>query len=301
MFKVVYDKLKDESGNTMIEATFVMTLSLIIVLLMLLFGFIFYQETLLQTVADDTARKIASTYTYTNKDPVTGYITTDSLRDQGFVDSMYFLTGENSGKDFKEEKEAKSLAKTLMNKKRLRACQSFEYNIDIRNSNMVFFQKEIVVSLEEKYSIPLLNMLGMNSSDGLITRKYTAKALCYDHIGAQSYYSTFAALAKNVGNLQLFKAIHYVVKTVKSVINGSSNLVSAFFEYKEGQTSSPSSNQGSSGAGHGGGCGRLDSDSGTSHGGGGGRLDNNNTTNGGSSTNIGSSGAEHGSGGGRIG
>ena len=298
MHKSILKRIKDESGNTFIEASFIMTISLIVLLLLILFGFIFYQESLLQTVADDTARRIASTYTYEKKDPVTGYITTANLRDQGLVDSMYYLTGERFGKDIKEEKEGKALAKALLNRKRLRACQSFDYSIDVRNSDAVLFQKEVVVTLEEKYSIPFLKMLGVNNPTGTITRKYSSKALCFDYVGAETYYSTLSAVSKNIGNLQLFKAVQYVVGIVTHMTNGSSNLVKAFFEFKQG-----ASTTGSSGGGHGSGGGRLDngsaSSSGTQHGGGGGTLGNN--TNGGSSTSIGSSGAAHGSGGGRIG
>ena len=196
---------------------------------------------------------------------------------------MYYLTGDSFGKDINEEKEGKALAKALLDRKRLRACQSFDYSIDVRNSDAVLFQKEVVVTLEEKYSIPFLKMLGVNNSTGTITRQYSSKSLCYDYVGAQSYYSTLSAVSKNIGNLQLFKAVQYVVGIVTHAANGTTNLVKAFFEFKQG-----ASTTGSSGSGHASGGGRHD----------GGSTDN---TNGGSSTNIGSSGAAHGSGGGRLG
>lgn len=165
--------LLNEEGNTVIEATFVVTICIIVVFVLLVIGFIFYQENLLQSVANQTANGIARTYPYSKKDPVTGYIGENNLADQGLFESAYWFQSKDytanikvdkkNGESFKsklqilsllgnkkvnhEAIEAVDLANKLTNKRRLYACQYYEYNVEIKQSDEVMFQNEITVSI----------------------------------------------------------------------------------------------------------------------------------------------------------
>lgn len=221
--------LADENGNSVIEATVVTTIVIFMIFILMIMGFLFYQEALVQTVANEAATSIARTYSYERKDPVTGYIGVDELADQGWSGSLYWLS-DLSGKKAKEETEAKNVAKKLMDKRRLMACQTYECEVEIGKSDVTWFQDEITVTITETYSVPFVRLLGVSSDKSVITRKSMGRALCYDVIGAKSYYNTLSVLSKNIGDQAMIKMVKNIVKIATTSVDAVTNVIKMFFE-----------------------------------------------------------------------
>lgn len=200
--------LKDENGNSFIEATFVFTTALFLIALIIMFGFFYYQEVLLQTVADEVSTSISRTYPYELKDPATGYIERKNLADQGLMESSYWCVGSvgffNDSKNHKEEQEAEKLVKRLLSDRRLMAASGGpRINVEIGHSGLAAFQNEVKVTVSEDYYIPFASFFGIKNST--ITVSKSSRSLCYDVIGAEGYYQTIMEFAdliskNNVGN-----------------------------------------------------------------------------------------------------
>ena len=222
-------KLSDESGNTVIEASFIVTITLFVIFFLLLLGFVYYQKTLFQTVANQTSTSIARTYTYRYKDPAVGYIDIKQLHDLGLKDSAYWLGGSNSGKNTIEKEEAKKLLKHLESQGRLLKCQknSMKTDVKIRKSDALFFQNEITVSIEAKYYIPFIRLLGVET-DGLVLAKASSRAICADILGLHTYYRTIEVLLSNLTELNFTKIVQSGVRFITNVLDSGKSLYQAF-------------------------------------------------------------------------
>lgn len=221
--KKVYRHLKSDNGNTMIEATFVVTIAIVVVTVIMMLGMVFYQESLLQSAANLTATQIARTYSFKQKDPVTGYIDEGALKKQGFLEGAYFILDNATGRKGQGVSLGKTLAKKNADKGRMLASHEVKAPVVvIRNSDVAKFQKEVTVTIEESYNIPFVKLLGVD--DGKLTRKYTGKALCVDVLGAKSYHNVFAVVTKNLASEGSVETIKNVVKLVTNVIDSAGNL-----------------------------------------------------------------------------
>lgn len=72
-------KYNDESGEVMLESVIVLLLTIMILIAMISLGFLFYQKSMIQTVANETAANIATSYKYTEQSLSHPGISADSL------------------------------------------------------------------------------------------------------------------------------------------------------------------------------------------------------------------------------
>lgn len=279
MVKRMKALLDDEGGNSVIEAIFIVTLTVLFIFIVIILGFVYYQNILLQTVANQTAVSIARTYTYENKDPVTGYIPSANLHDLGFKESSYLLFGGE--KNMKEAEEMKRLAGKLEKNNRLISYSGNSFIVDdktkIRSSDAVMFQKEVVVVLEAKYYVPLAGFFGVDDGGKTIIRA-SGRALCADMMGLHSIDRTIDALVSTASDAAPFKIIQRITKCIENIFNASGNLVDVFLHEPEYESNTSEGGSGASGSSSGGGTRGTDPNSGGgssggSHSGGGGRLD----------------------------
>ena len=212
--------LRSEQGSSVIEATFVVSITLFVVFFMLILGFTFYQETIMQTVADNVSSSMARSYGYSHKDPFVSYIDAENVP-RGFIDSSYWVF--NSGSDEKE-KNAKWMAQAEMNKYRFMSPMSNSQVLtaEASRSDIAWFQCEIEVTISEKYYIPFARFLG--KEDSVIEFKTTSRAICPDYTAFYSYVNfledftmLFSKANKN------FKGLDDAVTNVTSIVN---NIVS---------------------------------------------------------------------------
>lgn len=217
--------LFEEEGNAVVEATFIVTTTLFVIFLLISFGFLFYQETLLQATANEVATSIARTYSYERKDPVTGYITSESIADQGF-DGLYWIS-QNGNLTRTKKNIAEKYTSRILKRSRFYNCKEQAISVDINKSSLVAFQNEITVTVSESYYIPFTRFFGISQS--ILKREYKAKSLCYDILGAQRYYNGIKSIAKGISEKsQILKSVKNISSIAKSIINGEKNLITAF-------------------------------------------------------------------------
>lgn len=233
--KKMIKTLKCDEGNAVVEATLVVTICIFIIFIIIILGFVFYQENLLQSVVNKVANQVARTYSYERKDPVTGYISEDGLKDQGLVDSLYFFTDEVSGKKSRELSEANSLIKKYLDRNRIIMAHEAKLpEIKIENSHTAWFQKEVIVSVEEEYYIPFVRFLGVNN--GTVKRSYIGKAECIDIIGAKSFHNMLKVVSKNLSSQDAVGSIRSVTGIITNFISAGSNinsLIKKLFGWEE--------------------------------------------------------------------
>lgn len=212
--------IKSEEGNAVIEATFAVTVCLVFLTFIIMFGLLFYQETLLQSIANETATDIARSYTYKKKDPITGYIGNKNLRDLNLFEAAYFLTGsQNTEAELKGEK----LAEALNNKERLLQGSKFKADVTIQRNQSTWFQNEVCVTVSNEYKIPLLSFIGMDGNKG-IKREYVGRAICYDPVGSKGYYNMICVMAKNAGSQKIFKKVTKIIDMLENVAGTGANI-----------------------------------------------------------------------------
>ena len=250
MIKRLKALIDDEGGNSIIEATFIVTLTVIFIFIVMLLGFVYYQNILLQSVANQTAVSIARTYTYKNKDPVTGYIHSANLHDLGFIESSYLLFG--SDKNAAEAAEMKRLAKKLEENNRLISYSGNAFIVDdktkVQSSGAVLLQNEVVVVLEAKYSVPLVGFFGVNDGGKTVIRA-SGRAICADMLGMHNIDRALDAVAKTLGSAAPLQIVQKVTKCVENIFNASGNLVDWILHKPEYETDTSNGDSGNSGSG----------------------------------------------------
>lgn len=179
-------KIKDESGNAVIESTFVVTTVMMVICVLLFFGFIFYQQTAIQAIANDTAVKIAATYSYECKDMDMGFISVGNKKDiKGISSPNLYYSLIRGNKESDAVKKAKWYAGAKMNQFRLlKNDQSTKVDVKIRDCKESIFRRECVVTVEESYAPPILKLLLPNNK---IKFSSSGSAVITDYL---DYYST---------------------------------------------------------------------------------------------------------------
>ena len=66
--------LRDERGALMLDGMIAMTVTILMLVFLMSFGFLLYQQWMVSNIANDTATRIAQSYAYPNTDPVIGYV-----------------------------------------------------------------------------------------------------------------------------------------------------------------------------------------------------------------------------------
>lgn len=227
--------LKNENGNSIVEATFVVTITLFMLATIIMLGFYHYQITLLQTVADEVSTQIARTYSYKKKDPLTGFISKDHLADKNITEASYWVLGDvnilgaaEGPKNQIEEDEAEKLTKQLLSNRRFMAAYGeTKIDVDIQHSELVLFQNEVRVTVSEEYYIPFAKFLGAQNS--ILKVSKSSKALCFDVVGANGYYQTLMEIANFFGKSEVAKMVQNLTGIFKNVINAGKNLATVLF------------------------------------------------------------------------
>jgi len=70
---------KSESGEVMLESTIIMVLTMLLLIWILAIGFVYYQKYVTTIITNDTATKIASTYSNPTSDIIMGFVKAEDL------------------------------------------------------------------------------------------------------------------------------------------------------------------------------------------------------------------------------
>lgn len=165
--------LRRERGALEVEGLIIMTMMIFLLVFLLSFGFLFYQQWVVSFTANDTATRIAQSYAYPNTDPVMGYIN-QSMK-SSISPFRYLGSHLSEGNKDKGETYATWCLKT--------ASLSYaegEPRIIVQTIYDDFARRHIVVDITARYEIPFGGALEFFGFDGHVTYHATGRAVCQD-------------------------------------------------------------------------------------------------------------------------
>lgn len=205
---------KEESGSTVVEASMVVPIVLMIIFVMMYLGFIMYQETALTVVANEAAASIGQVYSTNSKDPFIGFTTPTELSDTYYYRSLRnalnSLTQIHGALDSEAAKKADWYSQYRIVSNRL-----YKENGDIKVSTSfestpgMMFQKTAVVTIEATYDLPFIRFFGI--ADSTVAVKAVGRAQCFDILD----YASMMSLASNV----ISDTLDVVAEGIQEVFN----------------------------------------------------------------------------------
>lgn len=167
-------KNKRENGEVVVEASIVVTLVVIIITVMLYIGMLLYQRTVVSIIANQTAQNISQVYSNTFRDPFTGYIDPDCAYQSVTYGNMktdaYLDTLRQKGTAFTQYRLKKS---------QILSAADREVNVQIVDKPNEILKSQIVVTVTEKYDVPLVGMFGV---DNKLKFGAVGRADCVDYL-----------------------------------------------------------------------------------------------------------------------
>lgn len=162
----------NKSGVLVVEASIVVTLVVAVITVMLYIGMVMYRQTLSSVMANQTASNIAAVYGNNLKDPVTGYIEPDKV----YQTVTYGNMKTDAYTDVVRQK-GEQLAVHSLNSSNILASESTEVDVDIVKKSGELLKSQIVVTIKDKYKVPLVGLFGI---DGTVEFSATGYADCVD-------------------------------------------------------------------------------------------------------------------------
>ncbi|MDD4095862.1 MAG: hypothetical protein PHP22_06440 [Oscillospiraceae bacterium] len=168
----------DDGGEVMIESTIIIFITISVMLVMISLGFLFYQQAMIKTIANEIAEGIASSYKYSARSTdfhVSQISSTDvnelhkyrSTLNYGQLESDYELIASEYVKD------RVALTNLGLN------SSDPEINLDFKPSNVARIRVEVVVSLESDFLFSGL-LESLDIIDSTPTFEAGATAECID-------------------------------------------------------------------------------------------------------------------------
>lgn len=167
-------KNKKESGAVAVETSIVVTLIFIVLSIILYIGMVLYQKTAISTIANRTATNISQVYSNTLRDPFTGYVDPDNA-----YQSITYSNIKNDA--YLDAIEQKGDAFAQYRLKKAQILPAVERNVDVQvvNKPNEILKAQVVVTIIDKYNIPLASMFGLESE---LSFSGSGRADCVDYL-----------------------------------------------------------------------------------------------------------------------
>lgn len=162
-------KIKDECGTVMLESTYCILISIIVLMFMLSFGFFLYQNAVVTIITNEVAEEVSQTYKLRNvADSST--VTSSDISGIGKYRYLFFADSFNS----KNEAKIKNLANVRLSKTSL---AQEEGNISVNVETIVddIGRRHYEVTVTQKYSFllgDLLSFIGQSDVETLSSTVY---------------------------------------------------------------------------------------------------------------------------------
>ncbi len=179
-------KVKSQSGNVVIEASIVMTISVVMVVVLINLGFIIYQQSLINSVAQSTASNIANVYSSNYREPFYGYMDESEF----YKTNLYRYVGNvfTSNQDESATRKAEWSALYKLKKGSLINDDKIKVSAEVVTKKGAVFKHQVVVTIESEYEIPITAVWG---SESKMKYKTVARADCVDLI---DYFNTIGTV-----------------------------------------------------------------------------------------------------------
>lgn len=188
--KTFKDNFKDENANVVIEASFVMSITVVMVAVLISLGFILYEHTLLESTANKTSSSIANVYSSICRDPEFGYANNTNFYKTNLY--RYVTNFFTSSLDDTSIRKANWFALYHIKKHRMIKNENPSVSVDIKNRNGSILLNQVVVTIKSDYAIPLTSIWGGNNK---MTFSATSRSNCIDLL---DYFDTVMMVEDDV-------------------------------------------------------------------------------------------------------
>ncbi len=202
----------NECGTVMIEGVFGVFVSIIVMVLLIAFGFYAYQQTMFDIVANEIAEEIVMTYKYRNAEDCSS-ITFDDVKKPGRYRFLIFGGKYDSANESKGATLASArLAKTTL----AQPCGEPTVEIKKVGSDIGRMHYEVTLTQTYKYLMgDLLNMLGIPGTQTV------SKTVYVESVDISNYFNTVKlanyGANKAKGLNPFLEALNSITKLMKSV------------------------------------------------------------------------------------
>lgn len=203
---------KAEDGMATLEAVFLLTFTLFILLMFLGFGFIYYQYWVVAHTANDTATRIGQNYAYCANDLVSGYVTDDmrqALSPFRYASDTLETVNEGRAVDY----AIASLRKASL------AIETREPYVEVKIVRDSLARRHVEVTIDAEYRLLFSYALDYFGFDGTPEYQYTAYAQIVD---LQDYIQTVGTVKDITGIVDKkfpTSSVNAIIDDVKSGID----------------------------------------------------------------------------------
>lgn len=148
-------KIKDERGAVMLESTYCVLISILVLMFMMSFGFFLYQKTTVTIVTNEIAEEVTQTYKLRNVADSSS-ISSSDISGVGKYRYLFFADSFNS----KNEAKATTLANVRLTKTSL-AKQEENLSVDVETVVDDIGRRHYEVTVKQKYSFMLGDLLSV--------------------------------------------------------------------------------------------------------------------------------------------
>lgn len=162
-------KIKDERGTVMLESTYCILISIIVLMFMLSFGFFLYQNAVVTIVTNEVAEEVSQTYKLRNVADSSA-VTSSDISGIGKYRYLFFADSFNS----KNEVKIKNLANVRLLKTSL-AQEEGNLSVNVETIVDDIGRRHYEVTVKQKYSFllgDLLSFIGQSDVETLSSTVY---------------------------------------------------------------------------------------------------------------------------------
>ena len=179
-------KYKDEKGNVVIEASIVMTITVVMIAVLINLGIKLYNRNLMEAVAADTAVNLANVYSSTYRDPIYGYMDDSEFHKTELY--RHVANALTASYDEKVERKGTWFYQYSLKKNSITKLDASNVEVDIVHKPGTLMQRQILVKLTVKEEAPLAAIWGGNN-----TATYTVEGRA-DCVDLLDYFNTIGTV-----------------------------------------------------------------------------------------------------------
>ena len=238
-------------GMEAVEGLLVLTAMTLMLVFFMSFGFLFYQQSVVATAANDAATRIAQSYAYGGADPVMGFISR-SMR-VSLSPYRYWLSLDMTP-SLQERREdmAEKYAKWYLSRASF-ALEQGTPEIIARTVHDGLAQRHIEVDITVSYELPVGWILQLIGIDKVVEYHATGRAVCLDLSDYIYTVNTANAFTNYTAGSKLLGAFNSVAGLAQKIRNTVAKVRLAMNEERESDVGSGFSGGGDGGGGGSGG------------------------------------------------
>lgn len=207
-----------QSGEIVIEATFVVTICIFIIFTMISMGMYLYQQAVVRIAAEQTAADMAMAYPHLDKEPYYNYTNYyDFMDDHTYRNTFYSLKMRNINKD-----KACWYTYGVLSRMTLREdeYQNADVNVKIEKAGVI--ERYVVVEISQDYAMPLsgsvFSFLGVPDSMPISAAASARVVDMSDMMSSYNFVITNATKLEDALSGKLFSAVTKWLDFVKKIM-----------------------------------------------------------------------------------